>query len=286
MSIVSGTIGAVRSSNATEAAADTAAAASDRALQSTQEMMSPYGKIGAQGLAQLYGTDVEYIDPQTGEKSTYAGQGGDYNLMQDPYTGQTMQMPSYQQEYTDKLGAYEEDPGTKAQRALDTKAMAQQEQQRVGYSTPGASAARSAELSQKYDVSGYTTYKNDLANRYNALQGEFANKRSLTADKYNQLTQKMNLGLGATSSLGAAGQTNAVNQAQAAQSAGQSQAALWSGLGAASANTASTAISGYNAGKTAGLWGATSTAAPAATAAYQGTMVESAAPAYEWAAAL
>lgn len=267
MSVVSGVVGAVKSSNATEKAADTAAAASDRALASTQAMMSPYGKIGAQGLAQLYGTNVDYVDPATGESTTYAGQGGDFNLMQDPYTGQTLQMPSYQAEYTDKLGGYEEDPGTKAQRALDTKAMAQQEQKRVGYSTPGSSASRAAELSQKYDVSGYNTYKNDLANRYNALQGEFSNKRSMTADRYNQLTQKMNLGLGATSSLGAAGQTNAANQAQAATQAGQAQAGLWSGLGAASANTAGTAIKAYDYGSKAGWFGSGTAATEAAPAA-------------------
>lgn len=267
MSIVSGTVGAIKGSNATEAAAETGAAASDRALASQQAMMAPYGQTGAQGLAQLYGTNVDYVDPATGKTTTYEGSGGDFNLMQDPYTGQTLQMPSYQAEYTDKLGAYEEDPGTKAQRALDTKTMAQQEQQRVGYSTPGSSASRAAELSQKYDVSGYNTYKNDLANRYNALQGEFSNKRSMTADRYNQLTQKMNLGLGVTSSLGAAGQTNAVNQAQAATQAGQAQAGLWSGLGSASANTAGTALKAYDYGSKAGWWGSGSTAAAATEAA-------------------
>jgi len=269
MSIVSGTVGAVMGSNAQEEAARTGAAASDRAtevsrqqLEMQQKMMSPYGKIGAQGLAQMYGTDVEYTDPLTGEKTTMAGQGGDFNLMQDPYTGQIMQLPSYEKEYTQALGGYEEDPATRAQRALDTKRMAQQEQQRVGYSTPGASAARSAELGQKYDVQGYDKFKAQLADRYKALQGEFAAKRAMTADKYDQLTQKMNLGLGVTKQLGSAGQnfasqalTGAQQTAQAATAAGQAQAGLWSGLGAASANTAGTALKAYDYGNKAGWFG-------------------------------
>jgi len=229
-------LAADKAAGATESAANQAAASSADQLAYQKELMAPYQKVGAEGLSEMYDN-------------------GGFDLMKDPYSGQTLQLPSYQNEYTDKLGAYEEDPGTKAQRALGTKAMAQQEQQRVGYSTPGASASRAAELSQKYDVSGYNTYKNDLANRYNALQGEFATKRSMTADRYNQLTQKMNLGLGATSTLGAAGQTNAANQAQAATQAGQAQAGLWSGLGSAAVNTVNTGIQAYNYGNNAGWFG-------------------------------
>lgn len=285
MSIVSGTVGAIMGSNATESAAETGAAASDRATQATvdiqkeqlkaqQDALSPYGKIGAQGLAQMYGTNVDYIDPATGKTTTYAGQGGDFNLMQDPYTGQTMQMPSYDKEYTQGLGGYEEDPGTRAQRALDSKRLAEQDQLRVGYSTPGASASRSAELGQKYDVAGYDKFKGQLAERYKALQGEFAQKRAMTADRYDQLTQKMNLGLGVTKSLGSSGQNfanavsgantaNAQNQATAATASGQAQAGLWSGLGAASANTASTGLKAYDYGQKAGWWGGASGTAAA-----------------------
>lgn len=277
MSIVSGTVGAIKGSKAQNNATDATKEIAADQLRFQQEQLAPYGKIGAQGLAQMYGTDVEYIDSITGEKSTIAGQGGDFNLMQDPYTGEIMQMPSYDKEYTQGLGGYEEDAGTRAQRALDTKRLAQQDQQRVGYSTPGASASRAAELGQKYDVSGYDKFKGQLADRYKALQGEFAQKRAMTADRYDQLTQKMNLGLGVTKSLGASGQNFANQAGQALQQQGQTQAALWSGLGAASANTAGTALKAYDYGKTAGWWGGSGAAGGASANIVSGAAAQTAA---------
>lgn len=241
-----GLYGANKAASAQEDAAKRAQQIAAQQQLNDARRYAPYGEVGAQGLAQMYGQNVNYYDPITGEMRTYAGEGGDFNLMMDPYTGETMQQPSYQQ----LSQTYEDDPSTRAQRALDSRRLGQAEQARVGYATPGASAAREAELGQKYDVQGFQ-------NLYKNLQSEFAQKRAMTADRYDQLSQKMNLGLGATKQLSAAGQNYSTAAGQAATNAGAAQAGLWSGVAPAATNAlkAGTLMGAMESGQNPGWWG-------------------------------
>jgi hypothetical protein len=147
--------------------------------------------------------------------------------------------PSYDEAVTSRLGAYEEDPGTRAAKALGQQGLQRQLNARgLNYGATGASAG--AELGQKYDVAGYDKYKSGLTDRYNALRGE--NK-----GQYDRLLDLVKIGQGAT---GVAVGSNTSNAAAGtgtlaglgnAQAAGETakgniQAQYSSGLGALPAN--------------------------------------------------
>ena len=207
MSIVSGTIGAIRGSNAQQNAATTAAGASDRASEASlalQEKMynqsradfEPYRGLGVATAPKLAGYDQ------------FSGVGGAVN---------------WDTEYTNKLGAYEEDPGTRAAKALGQRGLSQQMQARgLNYGSAGAEAA--GELNQKYDVQGYDKYKAQLTDRYKALQGEYSLRRDKASTGYQQLLDQVKIGQGAANSTAGAG-TNFANQGTGIfQNLGNSQA--------------------------------------------------------------
>lgn len=270
MSVISGTIGAIMGSNATEDAANTAAAAqreataaqvaeSRRQYDINRQDFSPYMAAGYQGLAGLTGQTQYYTDPTTGQITTYQGQAVDRTV--DPFTGQQMALPSYSSMVTDQLANYSNDPQVAAQKALAQKELARQQAAR-GLSSSATSANAAAELGMKYDVSGYDRYQQQLQNSYSNALSEFGTKYGVNSDKISDLQNLTKIGQGAAGSISASGAntTSAINQAlqaqgsQAAASAlqsGATQASLYSGLG----NLVPSALSAANSAQNLGWFG-------------------------------
>lgn len=275
MSVVSGTVGAVLGSDATESAAETTAQAqSDATSQQIalqremynqyREDFAPYQQAGYYGLAQLYGQDTTYTDPISGEERTVQGANQPFQFTRNPYTGETLRPPSYDETVTDQLGNYEQSAGYQAQNTLNQQALQRQLNARgLNYGATGASAG--AELSQKLTASDYDKYRQDLQQRYQGLSADFSQLMGVNQNEYNRLLDATKIGQGAAASAGQAGNSYAQQASsalqnmanatgQAAMAAGQSQAALWSGLGSASANTAGTALRAYDYGSTHNWW--------------------------------
>lgn len=270
MSVISGTIGAIMGSNATEDAANTAAAAqreataaqvaeSRRQYDINRQDFSPYMAAGYQGLAGLTGQTQYYTDPTTGQITTYQGQALDRTV--DPFTGEQMALPSYSSMVTDQLANYSNDPQVAAQKALAQKELARQQAAR-GLSSSATSANAAAELGMKYDVSGYDRYQQQLQNSYSNALSEFGTKYGVNSDKISDLQNLTKIGQGAAGSISASGAntTSAINQAlqaqgsQAAASAlqsGATQSSLYSGLG----NLVPSALSAANSAQNLGWFG-------------------------------
>lgn len=190
MSLISGTVGAVLGSDATESASNTAASAQNAATEAQEriyekqrEDFEPYRQIG-----------IKAIDPY--EKMLYGG----YDMKESP------------------AAQYQLEQGTKAlNRSLAAR----------GLSGSGNAAQRLTELSSGIAASDYQ-------------------------NQYNRLADALKVGTGASSAMsqasnqyGNAVQQGATNIGNIAQNAGNARASLYSGLGGASANTASTALKAY-----------------------------------------
>jgi hypothetical protein len=162
-----------------------------------QKAFSPYQAYGYQGLGMLTGQDYEYEDPITGEIRTIKGSGRAYDFRD----------PSFDQEYTAKLGDYTSSPAYQAQNALAQEELQRQLMMRgLNYGATGASAG--AKLNQQLVASDYDKYRSELANRYNALRGEKANE-------YGRIMDALKVGQGAASSIGNAGQNYVSGAGQA-----------------------------------------------------------------------
>lgn len=276
MSIVSGTIGAVMGSEATTEAANTTANAQRDATAQQIELQkemydqyrkdfAPYQQAGYYGIGQLYGQTTTYTDPVTGEQRTVQGAGYPFSFTTDPYTGEILKPPSYDNTVTNELGNYKQSEGYQAQNSLAQQALQRQLNARgLNYGATGASAA--AELSQKLTASDYDKYRQDLQQRYQGLSTDFSQLMGVNQNEYNRLLDATKIGQGAAASAGQAGNSYAQQASsalqnmanatgQAATAAGQAQAGLWSGLGTASANTFGTALRAYDYGSTQGWWG-------------------------------
>jgi len=246
MSIVSGTIGAIKGARAQDNAtnmqqvlANQQAATQKSQYEDQKALFDPYLQAGYKGL----------------------GQAQNFDLMQG-----VGDQPNFDTEYTNKLSAYDESPAYQAQNMLGQQDLARARSARgLDFGAPAAGANASAELSQRLRSTDYDKYRSDLGNRYKALQGEYANRRDVNASKYSQLTDMIKVGQGAASSTGQAGQ-NYANQAAGifatlgnnAQQSANNQSAMWGGLGGASANTASTGLKAYDTANKAGWFGGSS----------------------------
>ena len=246
-------------SGAAQSAADQQAAAYQQGLgltaeqyKANQEAFAPYQQIGYQGLGQLYGNDIVFRDPSTGELVLMQGTGRPYDLFTDPLTGQTIIPPDYDTTVTNQLGNYQTSDQYQAQNTLAQEALQRQLQARgLNYGATAASAG--ADLSRQLVASDYGNYKNDLANRYKGLTSDYANAMSRSANQYDFLTGQVNLGLGATKTLSNLGNdyttqaTTALGNIGSAQASGTTGAAtaysnLASGLGTAAQNTYTTGV--------------------------------------------
>lgn len=187
MSVVSGIMGANAAENAAEIQSNAATEAARNILaqqEKTQERFEPFRQVGLKALGRLEGAT---------------------------------EMPSYDEVVTKNLGNYAEDPETRALKAVGLKALGRAAGAR-GYSMPGVMASQEAELGQKYDLAGYSRFKQDLQNKYNAL-------KDANMQNYARLKDLTDIGTSATAQVGTSG-SNAVNQASAAsQTAAQANAA-------------------------------------------------------------
>lgn len=145
--------------------------------------------------------------------------------------------PSYDKEYWDRLDQYESSPAFQAQNQLGQLDLAHQQAAR-GIRRSASSANASAELSQKLRATDYDKYRQDLAARYAALQGEYGQRRDLNKDQYQQIMDRVKIGTGALQQQQAsnlaynqAKSGNVANASNAINQQGQANAGFWSGLG-------------------------------------------------------
>lgn len=213
MSLISGTVGAVLGSDATESAANTAAAATKdaatisaeaqqkalefqkQAYEETQKRWEPYRAFGERGLSAM-------------DKLLYGG----YDMRESPSAQYAL---------------------TQGTRALSRQLAAR------GNLGGGTAAQRLGELSSGIAASDYNTRYNQLLNAIQTGTGAVAG----TGAAGTTLGGQMQAG---ASNLGniATGAGNTL--ADIAMIKGQQTASLYSGLGGASANTASAALKGYD----------------------------------------
>jgi len=236
MSIVSGTMGAVMGANAQK---DSAQQGKDAANANLLEQRRVYDQQRAD------------FDPYLQAGYRGLGQAENFDLMQG--VGPAV---DYNKEYTDKLGNYKQSEGFTAQNALGQQALQRQLNARgLNYGATGASTG--AELEQKLTANDFDKYRTDLSDRYKALQGEYALRRDVNQNQYTKLMDMVKVGQGAAGSVGQAGSQYGTQAANAFQNLGQANngQSAWSGMGAASANTAGAGLKGYQAGKDMGWWG-------------------------------
>lgn len=251
MSILSGTLGAVKGSAAQEKAADLAKVAQDTATQAQLDMYAqaradqgPYRGLGQAVLpiyqSALTGQPVSYKDPSYGEPmdiTQVRAQNLDPNKMwyKDPATGKPIdasQVPSMTTSYNPEASPSYKYLAQESDKTLG-RALAARGLSGSGQAATAVSDARSKLLSEDY-------WK-----RLSLLGGA------------------IDVGRGAQSATAAAGgqyaagqQAGAQNLGNVFQQSGQAQAGLYSGLGGAGAQTASAGLKLYDYGKTAGWWGA------------------------------
>ena len=235
MSVASGILGAQAQESAANKAAEAtteAARVQKQIYEQTRKDFAPYQYGGYQGLSQLTGQTITYTDPQTGETRTIQGTGAPYDLMKG-----VGEQPSWEKEYTQQLGKYTESPAYQAQNAIAQQNLQRQLAARgLNYGATGASAG--AELSRQLTATDYDKYRQDLASRYAALQGEYGQRRDINAQQYNQLLDLAKIGQGAAGSTGAAGTQygQQVGQTQGSlaniyQQSGQQAAQNWGDIG-------------------------------------------------------
>ncbi len=222
MSIVSGTIGAIKGSKATEQAAQTAADASRYIFDEIKRLNEPFYN---QGLASL-----PSIRSYT-EANLPSFEDIVYKPMSD---WKYQQSPAYQAKYT-----------------LASEELNNQLQAR-GLTPSAIGANRATDLSRRLTADDYAT---ERGYEYGRRTDLYKGKLSENTDRYNRLLDQVKMAQGAAGTMGQAGNQYAQGVGQAAMEAGQAKAGFWSGLGGASAQTAATGLRAYDYGNKAGWWG-------------------------------
>lgn len=298
MSVVSGVVGAVMGSDATESAAQTGAAAQNAATAAQERIyeqmradFEPYRQIGLASLPYLQSAVLggSYSVPGSGyslvspEELAKINAGINTNNQQNSMTYQPSAPTPFDPNYAGTPGRSAGpiavptsgftpqtlyDPSKTWYRAPDGSLVNQAPTQQVSF-TPGESPAAKYQREK-----GNVALQRALAARGLGGSGYATSKvadleSSIAAsdweNQYNRLLDLTKIGTGASSATGSAGQGLSAAYGQGAQNlgniasqAGAAKAGLYSGLGAASANTVSAGMKAYDYGKNAGWWGGSS----------------------------
>ena len=213
--------GASKAAKATKQAADTSADASRYMYDRTVELNDPFYQ---QGLSAL-----EDID--------------DYD---------SSRLPTYEDTVSKPMDDwnYEQSDSYKAQYGLGMEELNKQLQAR-SLAPSGVGATRAADLSRKLTA---TDYDKERTYRKSSLSDLYNSRLSENQNRYQQLLDKVKMGTGATSAMGAAGNQYASQVGQSATAKGEAEAGFYSGLGGVPTSTMATGLKMYDMGNKGGWW--------------------------------
>lgn len=266
MSVISGSMGAVMGSDATESAARAGASAQDRATEAQERVyqqqrsdFEPYRQIGLAALSSLgaaaMGGNYEMPDPRYEQLSSSEV---DRLNNRTRYSAEAYFAPDANIKYALGQKWYRGPNGDIVSAANIPKV--------TSTFQPGQSPAAKYQLEQGNIALGRALGARGLAGGGGAALKLADLSKSVAAsdweNQYNRLLDLVKVGTGASAATGgaAANLSNAYgvgaqNLGNLYNQAGQAKAGLYSGMGSASANTFGTGLRAYDYGKTQGWWG-------------------------------
>lgn len=162
-------------------------------------------------------------------------------------------LPSYEDTVNKPMAAwdYKSSPSYDAKYTLGMGELNKQLQAR-GLASSGVGATRSVDLARRLTSEDYNTeWSYELGRKTDLYKSRY----SENADRYNRLLDKVKMGTGASSAMGAAGNQYADAVGRNTMTAGDARSNFYSGLGGMPLQLANTGLKAYDYGKKAGWWG-------------------------------